>query len=73
MKSWIKNQRGHFIFFGIIIRMNPVAEKLGPSLTRDTVTNVKNAGFFVKTVFLYIWMRSRLFMRLRRIHNTIPT
>ena len=40
----------HFPFREILWMMNPVAERIGPSLTRDTVANVRAAGFSVRSV-----------------------
>jgi len=41
----------HFPFRQLLTLMNPVAEKIGPSLNRNTVLNVKKAGFEVKQIF----------------------
>jgi ubiquinone/menaquinone biosynthesis C-methylase UbiE len=41
----------YFPFRQLLNIMNPLAEKLGPSLNRDTVSNLKAAGFTVKEVF----------------------
>jgi ubiquinone/menaquinone biosynthesis C-methylase UbiE len=41
----------HFPFRQMQNIMNPLAEKLGPSMNRDTVANVKKAGFTIKEVF----------------------
>ncbi len=40
----------HFPFRQILTIMNPLANLFGPSITQDTVSNVKNAGFDVKQV-----------------------
>jgi len=40
----------HFPFRQILNIMNPLAEKFGPSLNRDTVSNVEKAGFRIKQV-----------------------
>lgn len=40
----------HFPFQQLLNLMNPVAEKIGPSLNRDTIENVKKAGFDIKEV-----------------------
>ena len=41
----------YFPFREILWMMNPVAERIGPSLTRDTVANVRAAGFSVKRIY----------------------
>jgi ubiquinone/menaquinone biosynthesis C-methylase UbiE len=41
----------HFPFRQLLNIMNPLAEKLGPSLNRDTVSNVKTAGFIIKGIY----------------------
>lgn len=41
----------HFPFREILWMMNPVAEMIGPSVTRDTVVNVRAAGFTVESVY----------------------
>ena len=40
----------YFPFREILWMMNPVAERLGPSVTRDTEANVRAAGFTVDSV-----------------------
>jgi ubiquinone/menaquinone biosynthesis C-methylase UbiE len=40
----------HFPFRQLLNLMNPLAERLGPSLNRDTVSNVREAGFAVRQV-----------------------
>lgn len=40
----------HFPFREIVRVMNPVAQRVGPSVTRDTVINVRKAGFRVDAV-----------------------
>jgi len=40
----------HFPFREILWVMNPVAQRVGPSVTRDTVANVQKAGFRVDEV-----------------------
>jgi ubiquinone/menaquinone biosynthesis C-methylase UbiE len=41
----------HFPFRQLLNLCNPMAELMGPSINRDTIANVKNAGFTVKQVF----------------------
>jgi ubiquinone/menaquinone biosynthesis C-methylase UbiE len=41
----------HFPFRQILNLCNPLAELIGPSINRDTIANVKNAGFTIKQVF----------------------
>jgi len=47
----------HFPFREILQVMNPIAQRVGPSVTRDTVSNVHKAGFRVdeiQTIYLDI-------------------
>ena len=41
----------HFPFREVLWMMNPVARMIGPSLTRDTVSNVRSAGFTLNSVY----------------------
>jgi len=41
----------HFPFQQLLNLMNPIAEKIGPSLNRDTISNVKKAGFSIKGIY----------------------
>ncbi|MFO7559164.1 MAG: class I SAM-dependent methyltransferase [Desulfobacterales bacterium] len=41
----------HFPFRQMLTIMNPIAEKIGPSLNRNTVLNVTLAGFVIKQIF----------------------
>jgi ubiquinone/menaquinone biosynthesis C-methylase UbiE len=41
----------HFPFRQMLTMMNPVAEKIGPSLNRNTILNVTLAGFVIKQIF----------------------
>lgn len=43
-------QSRHFPFREMLRIMNPVAEMVGPSVTRDTVSNVQKAGFRVDEI-----------------------
>ncbi len=41
----------HFPFREILLMMNPIAKAIGPSLTRDTVSNVRAAGFSIVKIY----------------------
>jgi ubiquinone/menaquinone biosynthesis C-methylase UbiE len=51
LRMFEHTRSNHFPFREILWMMNPVAEMIGPSVTRDTVSNVRAAGFTVDSVY----------------------